>query len=148
MENGCSYQVVLYGNQTGINQYSLLVKHQNAHMILKEGVPEKEFIQYNSTNYYKTYISKGDENIEKVEFILTPISGDFLVSVSHNRDVLYPTWKNGDKYSFSDYVKFDLNNSKTALTGFYYTSVTGFGAGMYSILLKITRKDSSISTTK
>ena len=131
--NMCTYQIGIYGNSsnTEISHYSLLAKHSQKHVILKEDEAFRSQMDMNERNYYKFYVINST-NVQEVSFSVDVIAGD--VSVYASRSNRYPNNTEHEKASYFelDYIRYTKEKDGD-LSGTYYLTVEAFSSVDYII---------------
>ena len=146
--NICTYQVGVFGNSTNnFSHYSLLAKHSQKHIILKEDEAYRGFLDINEHEYFKfTLPSSGSLSIDEVSFTIDCISGDLAVYAS--RTARYPNNTNYEKVSYFelDYVDYH-SNVDGALGGHFYITVEAFSSADYIIRPVVHRSEVNPNNT-
>ena len=67
--NICTYQVWIYGNNPNgnLSHYSILAKHYQKHVILREDEGFRSQLDMNEKDFYKFHVAN-DSNIDEVNF--------------------------------------------------------------------------------
>lgn len=132
--NVCTYQVGVFGNSSySESHYSLLAKHSQKHILLKEDEGFRSQLETNQKDYYKFHV-KNASNIEEINFVVDCIAGDLIVLASKTNR--FPNQTNYEKISFFelDYIKYRKDeNNENSLEGTYYISIESFSAIDYII---------------
>lgn len=143
--NICTYQIGVYGNSSNsnISHYSLLAKHSQHHVILKEDEGFRNQLEMNEITYYKFFVSN-DSTIQEVDFVADCVAGE--VTIYSSKTNRYPNSSDHEKASYFelDYINYQQENDGE-LSGMIYLTVIANSLADYIITPIVKRVDGNLN---